>query len=86
MDSIVERLSLTVRDVTNQRIKEICAARQELLENRENVTMWVQDIPGKRVETRYIFDLLGVEIARFSVFSECDTKKFTVTANTPIFS
>lgn len=75
-----------IRDVTNQRFQEICATKPELLENREDVTVWEQECFGNPREKRYIFELNKKEIARFSVFTKLEATKFTVTASVPIFA
>ncbi len=68
VDTFVDKLSLILISEVNKRLSEICEKLPELLKNRENVTLWEQDVEtGMGICKKYSVEYCGEEKARFCV-------------------
>lgn len=77
----MDDLSLMMRNITEQRLQEICTIFPELLEQKENVVLFEQETPGNPWETRYLITLDGDEVAKFSVQIKMDNMAFKVSVS-----
>lgn len=75
VDTFVDRAYIRLISEVNKRISEICEKLPELLESRNNVTLWEQDIEtGMEICKKYSVEYCGDEKACFCVGLSRDKK------------